>query len=168
MSDDPVGACSKIRELTAIPLCILTSAQAKQRTAALALGADLCISPNDDEGLVAAQIGALLRRQSSFPAFDSTLQLGGITLDPSARTVSAHNTQLTLSPREFDLLAFLMRAQGRAFRRHELLDAVWGRSFFGEPGTIDVHISWLRQKLPLDGDIRITTVRGIGYRLDLI
>jgi DNA-binding response OmpR family regulator len=169
MSADPVEICSRIRDLTAIPLVIVTTGDVAQRTAALTLGADLCVSARDDVELIAAQIAALLRRQSfGKTSAEPRLQLGGLVLDSAARTVNVGGESLALSPREFDLLEFLGQGQGRAFRRHELLDAVWGRSFFGEPGTIDVHISWLRQKLPAAAGIRITTVRGIGYRLDVI
>ncbi len=59
-----------------------------------------------------------------------------------------------------------MRSPGRAFRRHELLDLVWGPRFTGGASTVDVHVSWIRQKLPQAARVRITTLRGVGYRLD--
>jgi DNA-binding response OmpR family regulator len=59
-----------------------------------------------------------------------------------------------------------MRSPGRAFRRHELLDLVWGPRFTGGANTVDVHVSWIRQKLPQAARVRITTLRGVGYRLD--
>jgi DNA-binding response OmpR family regulator len=73
---------------------------------------------------------------------------------------------MELRPREFDLLVALARSAGRALRRHELLDLVWGPRFTGGVNTVDVHISWLRQKLPAAARVRITTLRGVGYRLD--
>jgi phosphate transport system protein len=74
----------------------------------------------------------------------------------------------SLLPREFDLLVYLSSHPSRALRRAELLAAVWGPRYVGDPGTVDVHMAWLRDKLAGDPGLRITALRGVGYRLDVL
>jgi len=77
---------------------------------------------------------------------------------------------LRLSPKEFDLLSFLLANPGRVHSREQLIRRVWGPKFFGERKTVDVHVRWLREKFePFEAlPFRITTVYGVGYRLDRI
>lgn len=166
-SEAPAAEVSLIRRETAAPLMVLTAAPAEDRAAALELGADVCMNANEADLIVESHLFALLRRQTVLPTDDSIV-VGNVELDMSARRALVGGTEISLAPREFNLLAHLMRNQGRALRRHEILDAVWGSRFVGEPGTVDVHVSWLRQKLPVDSGVRITTLRGVGYRLDVI
>jgi DNA-binding response OmpR family regulator len=84
------------------------------------------------------------------------------------REASRRGQVLALKPKEYELLAFLMRNSGRAFTREKLLDQIWGYDFLGDTRTVDVHVSWLRQKIE---DVpakptRLITVRGLGYRFD--
>jgi two-component system alkaline phosphatase synthesis response regulator PhoP len=81
--------------------------------------------------------------------------------------VTAEGRPVSLSAKEFDLLHLLLRHQGKVVRRERLLHEVWGEDYFGDTRTLDTHIGWLRKKLEPRGDIRIITVRGLGYRLDL-
>jgi two-component system OmpR family response regulator len=73
-----------------------------------------------------------------------------------------------LKPKEFELLAFLMQNRRRAFTREQLLNQIWGYDFAGDTRTVDVHVSWLRQKIEDEPQepARIVTVRGVGYRFD--
>ncbi len=73
---------------------------------------------------------------------------------------------VALRPREFDLLAFLMRHRGRALSREQILDGVWGASYRGGTRTVDVHVRWLREKLEEEPSRPqlIRTVRGVGYQ----
>ena len=75
---------------------------------------------------------------------------------------------MALKPKEFELLACLMQNHGRAFTREQLLDQIWGYEFAGDTRTVDVHVSWLRQKIEEHPQkpTRIVTVRGVGYRFD--
>jgi two-component system OmpR family response regulator len=77
-------------------------------------------------------------------------------------------TVLELTPKEFDLLAFLARNKGFVFSRDQLLEKVWGYDFAGDTRTVDVHISWLRQKIETDPNNPkyLVTVRGTGYKLE--
>jgi DNA-binding response OmpR family regulator len=93
---------------------------------------------------------------------------GDFRFDRGARAVHIGKHELRLSPKEFDLLSYLLANAGRVHSREQLIRRVWGPKFFGERKTVDVHVRWLREKfepfptLPF----RITTVYGVGYRLD--
>ena len=164
---DPAALALALRRLSRAPLVMVTEAAATDRVAALACGADVCLAETETDLVVEAHVMALLRRwQPRVRHQVETVQVGELTLDPPGRRAQVDGVDLELRPREFDLLVALARSAGRAFRRHELLDLVWGPRFTGGVNTVDVHISWLRQKLPAAARVRITTLRGVGYRLD--
>ena len=81
---------------------------------------------------------------------------------------ASRHRPLALRPKEFDLLAFLMRNRGRAFTREQLLERVWGYTSFVDTRTVDVHVRWLREKVEdtPGSPCLISTIRGVGYRLD--
>ena len=164
---DPAALALAVRRLSRAPLVLVSGAAAPARVAALTCGADVCLADTEPEPVVEAHVTALLRRwQPRVRHQVETVQVGELALDPPARRAQVDGVDLELRPREFDLLVALARSSGRAFRRHELLDLVWGPRFVGGVNTVDVHISWLRQKLPPAARVRITTLRGVGYRLD--
>ena len=164
---DPAALALAVRRLSRAPLVLVSGAAAPARVAALTCGADVCLADTEPEPVVEAHLTALLRRwQPRVRHQIETVQVGELALDPPARRAQVEGADLELRPREFDLLVALARSAGRAFRRHELLDLVWGPRFVGGVNTVDVHISWLRQKLPPAARVRITTLRGVGYRLD--
>jgi len=111
-----------------------------------------------------ARLRAVLRRSESTPNGES-LQIGPLTIDPAAHTVSLHGRQVELRRMEYDLLLHLARNPRQVFCRHELLSAVWGFRSEGNTRTIDTHASRLRQKLAFAGEHWIANVRGVGYRL---
>jgi two-component system OmpR family response regulator len=97
-----------------------------------------------------------------------TLTSGDLEVDLRRHQVSRAGKELVLKPKEFDLLVYLLRNRGRAFTREQLLDQVWGYDFVGDTRTVDVHVSWLRQKVEAEPakPTRLITVRGVGYRFD--
>ncbi|MGO8685809.1 MAG: winged-helix domain-containing protein [Candidatus Dormibacteria bacterium] len=164
---NPAALALAVRRLSRAPLLLVSTAAATDRVAALTCGADVCLDQTENETVVEAHLLALLRRwQPRVRHQVETVQVGDLSLDPPARRAQVEGVELELRPREFDLLVALARSAGRALRRHELLDLVWGPRFTGGVNTVDVHISWLRQKLPAAARVRITTLRGVGYRLD--
>jgi DNA-binding response OmpR family regulator len=164
---NPAALALALRRLSRAPLVLVTEAAPTDRVAALTCGADVCLADTEADPVVEAHVVALLRRwQPRVRHQLETVQVGELFLDPPARRAQVGGEDLELRPREFDLLVALARSAGRAFRRHELLDQVWGPRFSGGVNTVDVHISWLRQKLPVAARVRITTLRGVGYRLD--
>ena len=103
------------------------------------------------------------QRQSTLP---DLMQAGALKLDRVSRQVWLGEREITLSYKEFDLLACLMHSAGVALSRDLLLERVWGSEFPGSNRTIDVHVRWLREKIESDpaNPVLIQTVRGIGYR----
>jgi len=99
---------------------------------------------------------------------ETVLRAGDLEIDPARRRAAIGESVLNLTPKEFDLLAFLAENKGLVFRREQLLDKVWGYDYPGDTRTIDVHIRWLREKIETDPGKpkRLITVRGIGYKLE--
>lgn len=166
-TSNPAALALAVRRMSAAPLVIVTDDGTANRVAALSCGADVCLAASEADSVIEAHLLALLRRREAKAMGEmSRLRLGGLALDPASRLAEVDGAPLEFRPREFDLLLALMRSPGRAFRRHELLDLVWGPRFTGGANTVDVHVSWLRQKIPQAARVRITTLRGVGYRLD--
>ena len=135
----------------------------EERVRGLRLGADdYVIKPFAFQELI-ARIEVVIRRRKELPP----VEVGDLKLDLARRQARRGETSIDLSPREFDLLLALVRAEGRTLSRTELLRDVWGIE--GEPATnlVDVHIGRLRRKLDAHGPSLIHTVRGEGYRLAL-
>ena len=112
------------------------------------------------------RVGAVLRRIGRADKNrHECVQLGGMTVDFTARQVTIDGTPLDLSPKEYDLLFFMVRNRGIALTRDRLISEVWGFDFFGDDRTLDTHIKLLRKQL---GDYAryITTLRGVGYRFE--
>jgi len=151
-----------------LPIILLTArASDIDKINGLALGADDYVTkPFNPEELV-ARVAAVLRRVRSEggPTPAEHMQLGRLDLDPARREAAVSGAPLALTPREFDLLVTFARFQGMALDREQLLDLVWGTSFYA-PRTVDVHVARLREKLKGTG-VRIDTVWGAGYRLSV-
>jgi len=99
---------------------------------------------------------------------EGTISLDNLTINPSCCHVSLNDKELTLTPKEYNLLYFLARNKGFIFSREEILEKVWGCDYPGGKRTVDVHIRWLRQKIEDDGDRpkRLVTVHSVGYKLE--
>lgn len=110
-----------------------------------------------------SRIRALLRRTTEQHRSDETLRCRSISLSTAKHIVSVDDTEISLTGKEFDLLALLMRNQGIVLSRERILQSVWGYGYVGESRTVDVHIRTLRAKLG-DAGNAIGTVRGVGYR----
>ena len=112
-----------------------------------------------------ARIRALLRR--GIPQLSEKVEVGDLRLDRAAHRCWRGEVEIDLTPREFDLLAVLLDAAGKAVPKAVLLEKVWGSSFEGDPNIIEVYVGYLRRKVdrPFSRNA-IETVRGIGYRLE--
>jgi DNA-binding response OmpR family regulator len=141
------------------PVLVLTAkAREADRVEGLETGADdYLVKPFSHPELV-ARLRALLRRARVRRA----VRLGELEVDEDAGEARLAGVRLELTPREFELLAFLVANAGRVFARGELLDRVWGADFVGTERTVDQHVSQLRAQL---GQEWIETVRGRGYRM---
>ena len=150
-----------------IPVLMLTArGELTAKIRGLEGGADDYLTKPFDLPELLARVQALLRR-ATFQREDAALEVGGLKLDPIGRTVMLAGRTVDLSPREFQLLEFLMRNAGRTMSRSRIAEAVWNYQFDPSTNVVDVYINYLRKKL---GEMRdgteIRTVRGVGYRLE--
>lgn len=154
-----------IRGFSLVPLIILTAKDAEQdKILGLELGADDYMTKPFSPGELVARARAVLRRAA--PQTEGAAQvLGPVELRPDERTLRVAGQAVELSPKEFDLLHYLLLNRGLALSRERLLEEVWGYSFYGDVRTVDVHVAQLRKKLGEWGRI-IQTVWGVGYRVD--
>ena len=111
-----------------------------------------------------AKVNALLRRTSPAPA--GSLQAGKILLQPNAHKAYLEGQEISLTHKEYALLAFLMANPGQVFSREQLLNRVWGYDFQGSTRTVDTHIKTLRQKLGEEGKHIVTLIRS-GYKFEV-
>jgi two-component system, OmpR family, phosphate regulon response regulator PhoB len=152
-----------------LPIIMLT-AKADEESLLLGLGSgvdDYLSKPFSPKELV-ARIGSLLRRVETQSSSDDTheLVIDGLRLDLDSYRVFANNTAISLGPKEFQLLRYLMGHPGRVYSRQQLLDQVWGVQAFVEQRTVDVHILRLRKQLAKGGcEGMLQTVRSVGYCL---
>ena len=112
------------------------------------------------------RVGAILKRSgTAAEPVKEVVTIGGLTVDFTARMVTLNGESRDLSPKEYDLLFYMVRNRGIALTREKLISEVWGYDFFGDDRTLDTHIKLLRRRL---GDMadRITTLRGVGYRFE--
>jgi DNA-binding response OmpR family regulator len=154
----------RIRRESTLPIIFVTArGEETNRVAGLELGADDYVVKPFSAPEVVARVRAHLRRAAGFDEPDPVLRVGSVELVPSAHSCRVEDRPIELTPREFDLLETLLRHPGRTFTRDQLLQEVWGSTFVISK-TVDVHMAGLRRKL--GNAVRITTLRGIGYRLE--
>jgi len=161
---DGLDVCRQLRERSRTPIIVVTArGEEADRVVGLELGADdYVVKPFGLRELI-ARIRAVTRRSDDQDRAPSAIRVGALELDARARRVFLAETELDLTPKEFELLAALAREPGAAVSRRRLLAEVWETSWSGSSKTIDVHVASLRRKL---GDPSwIETVRGIGFRL---
>jgi DNA-binding response OmpR family regulator len=149
------------------PTIILTARlEENDKVIGLELGADDYVTKPFSMRELTARVRAVLRRAEKQSVEPDILQVGEVVLNRSGRTVLVNGKDVDLTPSEFDLLAAMMAAPGRAYSRMELLDRLQGAAFEGYERTIDVHIRNLRSKIEEDDahPRYIETVYGVGYR----
>jgi two-component system response regulator RegX3 len=165
-----LDVCTQLRRESNVPIIMLTARESEaDKVAGLELGADDYLTKPFSMRELVARVRAQLRRsRKSGTMADSNevLRGGAIELDVDAHEVRLGGEEVSLRPKEFDLLESLMRRQGRLASRHALIDEVWGADHYGTTKTLDVHIKRLRQKLESDPahPQHIVTVRGLGYK----
>ena len=166
---DGSEALKMIRGLTDVPVIISTARDDESEIIRLlnAGADDYLVKPFSGDHL-SARMAAVLRRAGTASGAGQLLHVGGLSIDLQRREVSLDGTELDLTRREFDLLAFLAARPGVVVARRELLAEVW-RQPYGTDQTIDVHLSWLRRKLgeTASQPRYLHTVRGVGVRLDV-
>ncbi len=169
---DGFDVCRTLRQESSVPILMLTArVEEADKIIGLELGADDYLTKPFSMRELMARVKAMLRRVDMShsdiePAADNALREGNLEIDLVSHRASLAGNPLHLKPKEFDLLAYLMRFRGQAFTRDQLLQQVWGYDYAGDTRTVDVHIRWLREKVEADPSSPqlIETVRGVGYR----
>ena len=164
---DGFSACKEIKKYKNIPVIMLSArGEEYDKLAGLEGGADdYVVKPFSPRELVARVKAVLNRTMPRSEASDGTMTFGELTIDTASHTVRVAGEDVSLTPKEFDLLVFLASNKGIALSREKILQKVWNYDYFGEDRTVDTHVKMLRGHL---GKCRgyIATVWGIGYKFD--
>ena len=172
---DGFEVCKAIRRESNVPILMLTAKNSEiDKVVGLEIGADDYITKPFSMRELVARVKAMIRRSEMLKgelitgeADKTRLAVRGLTMDLLQHRVMLDGRTINMKPKEFELLAFLLRHPDQVFSRDQLLDQVWGYEFGGDTRTVDVHIRWLREKIEETPSkpTYLETVRGVGYRL---
>ncbi len=175
--------CKKLRqEKNEAPIMMLTAKDDElEKIIGLELGADDYMTKPFSPREVLARMKAIMRRMNSKSNLEDSLvnsdgstenyeliKVGDIQIDPSQYEVIVRGKKIEVTPKEFELLMYMIKRINRILSREQLLDAIWNFDYAGETRIVDVHISHLREKLEVDtkNPVYIQTVRGFGYKFE--
>lgn len=165
---DGFSAVKEIRKTKNIPILMLSArGEEYDRLHGFDLGIDdYVVKPFSPKELM-MRVNAILNRYraNSTPIATNSYVCGDLKIDLNARIVTINNERLEMTPKEYDLLIYLIKNENMAVKREDLLSKVWGYNFFGDDRTLDTHMKLLRRKLGEYGK-HIVTLRGVGYRFD--
>jgi len=169
--------CRVIRRQSQVPIIMLTAKTGEvDKVVGLEMGADDYVTKPFNMSELLARIKAALRRSGMAGSTEGApvgreefLQGGDISIDLKTHVVLNKGNKVELNPKEFELLALLMKNRGQVMSREQILRRVWGYDFIGNDRTVDVHIRWIRQKIEADPEkpVRLVTVRGYGYKFSV-
>lgn len=165
--------CRVIRSTSQVPIIMLTAKDSEiDKVVGLELGADDYVTKPYSSRELLARIKAVMRRNSidaNFAEDNHELALGPIRMDLDKHQVTVNAIAVAFPLKEFELLEYLMRNNGRVLTRSQLIDRVWGSDYYGDTKTLDVHIKRLRAKIESDAanPSLIHTIRGLGYKLEI-
>ncbi|MGP3983109.1 response regulator transcription factor [Streptomyces sp. KR80] len=163
---DGLDVCRALRERGDVPIIVISArSDETDRVVGLEIGADDYVSKPFGVREVIARIRAVMRRVQPKPQAESGPDRYGprLTIDRKAARVHLDGAEAALTPKEYDLLAFLTEEPGALISREQIMEAVWDANWFGPTKTLDVHVAALRRKLA--GAVTIEAVRGVGFRL---
>ena len=161
--------CRRLRQRSSVPIIMVTARDDEiDKVVGLELGADDYVTKPFGARELVARIRAVLRRGSDAEVPPDLLEASGVRMDVESHQVWVDGRPVPLALKEFELLEVLLRNAGRVLTRGQLIDRVWGADYVGDTKTLDVHVKRLRAKIEPDPTqpVRITTVRGLGYRLE--
>ena len=165
---DGFTAVREIRKTKDVPVIMLSAlGEEYDKLRAFDLGVDDYVTKPFSPKEVIARINAVAKRQAAKKEpKNGVLQFEGLEIDQSGRNVYVDGEKIALTPKEYELLFYLVRNKGIALTREKLLSEVWGFDFFGDDRTVDTHIKMLRSNLK---EYRrfIVTLRGLGYKFEV-
>jgi two-component system, OmpR family, alkaline phosphatase synthesis response regulator PhoP len=166
---DGVEACRQIKampELANTFIVFLTArAEEYSEVAAFDVGADDYILKPIKPRALMSRISALFRRDSQKKTSNSQIKIGNLLIDRTSYTIKVDGKEINLPKKEFELLFFLAQNPNKVYTRDELLQNIWGSDVYVLARTVDVHIRKVREKI---GEDYITTVKGVGYKFNLL
>lgn len=166
---DGVAVLRELRKTQVTPVILLTArGEEYDKLFGFELGADDYIVKPFSPREVMARVKAVIHRtqgDNQPKAEQQRISIAGVEVDLAARDVFVDGKRVSVTPKEFDLLAFLCRNKRQVFSREQLLSKVWGYDYFGEDRTVDTHIKMLRNSLGKYRDV-VKTVWGIGYKIE--
>ncbi|HZG55443.1 response regulator transcription factor [Paenibacillus sp.] len=174
---DGVEVCSRLRLQKATPVIMLTAkGEEANRVQGFEVGVDDYVVKPFSPREVIFRVKAILRRSSATaflskePVSTSTIVFPHVMIEHDAHRVTADGQEVSLTPKEYELLHYLAVSPDKVFSREQLLKDVWNYEFFGDLRTVDTHVKRLREKLNKvspDAAAMITTVWGVGYKLEV-
>ncbi len=158
--------CREIRKTSDIPILFLSAkGEEFDRVLGLELGADDYVTKPFSPREVVARIKSILRRSQK--KSDGNLTLGLISVNTKSYKVSIGDEQIKMTPREVELLAFLINHRGEVLSRNAILDAVWGEDYYGDIRAVDTLIARVRGKIPEKAaEVEFKSIYGVGYMID--
>lgn len=164
---DGFSACKEIKKVQDVPIIMLSArGEEYDKLFGFELGIDdYIVKPFSPKELMARINVVIQRRSASSHSKVDVLRFNGLEINKAARTVSVDGSRVELTPKEYDLLFYLIENQNIALSRDKLLSDIWGYDFFGDDRTIDTHIKNLRNNLGPYRDY-IVTLRGVGYKFE--
>jgi len=164
---DGWSVCRRIREKSDVPIIMITArSEDDDQLMGFELGADEYVTKPLSPRVLVARAAALMKRtEGTVGREGEMLAFGEMTVNRKAYTVSVAGDKINLSPKEYDLLVFLIKHYGKVLAREYILDAVWGYDYLGDVRTVDTHIKKLRAKLGDEGRYISTVIRS-GYKFD--
>ncbi|MDO4522495.1 MAG: response regulator transcription factor [Eubacteriales bacterium] len=168
---DGFAVCQKLRAVSDVPIIILSSDdQVADKIRVLDAGADDYVIKPPDLGELGARIRAALRRRFASPLLSDKNRIGeyvsypDLLINLTNYAVIYEGKEISMPPKELELLYRLASSPNRVFTREQLLDYVWGYDYLGDARTVDVHIKRIRQKIKDHAAWSLTTVWGVGYK----
>ena len=166
---DGFSSVKKIREISDVPVIMLSArVEEYDRIHGFEVGVDDYVGKPFSPKELMLRVEAILKRGRLAQGQDATHEvftLEDLTVDFTARLVTIAQKRVSLSPKEYELLFYMVKNRNIALSREKLITEVWGYDFFGDDRTLDTHIKMLRRALG-PYSMRIVTLRGIGYRFD--
>jgi len=164
---DGFSACKEIKKIQDVPIIMLSArGEEYDKLFGFELGIDdYIVKPFSPKELMARINVILQRRKAATQTKSDVLKFGGLEINIAARTVAVDGTRVELTPKEYELLFYLIENKNIALSRDKLLSDIWGYDFFGDDRTIDTHIKNLRNNLGPYRDY-IVTLRGVGYKFE--